>query len=120
MKICGQFCFLFLLGKGLEGGESVFVESDEDFVIVVSDLEMSVVFITNVVHYRPFDEISLGRVFGQLDSYVKRKLIEGLVGILFDVEKPEQSFHEILPFPGKITDIFGPEAKRMSKHFVKK
>jgi hypothetical protein len=67
-----------------------------------------------MIHNDSFDHISLGGVFGKFDSNMTGHLIEVDIGILFDIEKSEESFNEILSPFSKITNIFRSETKVMS------
>ncbi len=69
-----------------------------------------------MIHNYPFDKIPLGRMLGNFDSHMKRKLMMKFICILLHVKKPKQSFHEVLPPFGQIMNIFRSETERMFEH----
>ena len=104
----------------MNGRELIFIESYEEFIKLFSNRKGCIVFITDMVDEDPLDEVSFGGVFGDFDGNVERNLMIGSLGVLFAIEKSEQSFREVVPLFGEVVDLFGSEAEGIGEQGKKR
>jgi len=100
----------------LQHNQLILVQIHKEFIKLPSNRKGCIFFITQMIHERPLDIISLGRMFGNFDRNMERKLMMELVGILLHIKKPKQPFRKVLPLFRQIMHIFRPQTKRTFKH----